>query len=130
MGTNFLSLPSSGFTGLRPKQQPAPSHGFLPCINNISACDFNQQFLFLTEMSLYTNTIISTLTAVPATVIFADFLCPFHGLIALRPKGSLKGIRLLIIANHPEYREAPGALLGVLVVGFFCLPSKLTGGVL
>jgi len=29
-GTSFLSL-LSGFTGLKPKQQPAPSQGFLPC---------------------------------------------------------------------------------------------------
>jgi hypothetical protein len=32
MGTNFLSLPSGGFTVLKPKQQTAPSQGFLPCI--------------------------------------------------------------------------------------------------
>jgi len=44
MGTNFLSLPSGGFTGLRPKQQPAPSHGFLPDIKNIPAHDFDQLF--------------------------------------------------------------------------------------
>jgi len=129
LSTNFLPLPSGGFIASQP--QPCYTLSRFPTlVYGITACNFDQRFLSLTGLSSYANTITSTLTAVPATVIFADFLCPFHGLVALRPKGSLKGIRLLIIANHPEYREAPGALLGVLVVGFFCLPSKLTGGVL
>jgi hypothetical protein len=43
MGTNFLSLPSGGFTGLKPKQQPAPSHSFLPDIKDIPTHDFDQR---------------------------------------------------------------------------------------
>jgi len=129
MGTNFLSLPSSGFTGLRPKQQPAPSHGFLPCINNISACNFDQRFLSLTEMSLYTNTITSKTTAAPRPSYLRIFYAHFIALWLFRPQDFLKGIRLLIIANHPVTVRS-GRSVGVLMVGFFLPTKQTTGGVL
>jgi len=77
MGTNFLPLPSSGFTVLRPKQQTAPSHGFLPCINDISACGFDQGIFALDKISPLYNTVNTKQQAVARTVTTAAFFVPF-----------------------------------------------------
>jgi len=52
MSTNFLPLPSSGFTILMPKQQTAPSQGFLPCFYNKPDFGINQE-VFLLSYSKY-----------------------------------------------------------------------------
>jgi hypothetical protein len=38
MSTNFHPLPSGGFTGLKPKQQPEPSQDFLPMLLVYHCC--------------------------------------------------------------------------------------------
>jgi hypothetical protein len=131
LSTNFLSLLSGCFTVPTRSRGLHPPKASYPCINDISAYNFNQRFFALDR-------------AVPLCQYYNQHtnsgsrnrhICGFFMPVSwpygpFRSKGSLNGIRLLIIANYPEYREAPGALLGVLVVGFFCQLSKLTGGVL
>jgi len=129
MGTNFLPLPSGGFTGLRPKQQPAPSHNFLPYKNDISACNFDQRFFLLTEMSFYTDTVYTKPIAAPRPSYLRIFYAHFIALRLFQPQDFLKGIRLLIIANHPVTVRS-GRSLGVLMVGFFLLTKQTRGGVL
>jgi len=85
----------------------------------------------LTELPFYANTVYTKLLAAPATVTFAVFLCLFHGFAALRPKGSLKGIRLLVIAELSGTREGRASLEDVVRVRlFYCRTTKLLGGVL
>jgi len=62
MGTNFLSLPSSGFTGLSPKKQPAPSHNFLPKINIKTSFGISQQSFLIKIARAFYYTICKAFT--------------------------------------------------------------------
>ena len=90
MDTNFLPLPSSGFTVLKPKQQTAPFHSFLPLINDISAYGFDQGFFLLDKTTPICQTISTKTRSGSRTVTSADFFMP----VSL-PCGTLKGTLLL-----------------------------------
>jgi hypothetical protein len=125
MGTNFLPLPSGGFTVLKPKQQTAPSHGFLPCKNNISDLCFDQCFFLLTKSSTYANNINTKTHSGPRTVTPADFFMPVSW-----PCGALKGTWLLDNSRNCPDTVRPGRSMGRgNSFGFFyCRNTKPIGG--
>ena len=79
--------------------------------------------MHIDKISLSCNTLLSTTRAAPQPSYLRVFYVHFIALWPLRPQGFLEGIRLLIIANHPVTVRS-GRSLGVLMVGFFCPPSK------
>ena len=131
MSTNFLPLPSGGFIASQPK--PCYTLSRLPTlINYISNLGFYQGIFALDKISLLYNTINTKPIAASAPSHQRIFLCLFHGLTAFRPQGSLKGIRLLIIAETVRKPVRAGRSIGRgNSFGFFiCRNTKPIGGAL
>jgi hypothetical protein len=111
VSTNFLPLPSGGFIASQPKPcytvPRLPTHD-----NNMPAYDFDQRHFSLDRIILlyqYYNQ--HNLKRLPRPSYLRIFYAHFIALRLSRPQDFLKGIRLLIIANHPV-TVRPGRTLG------------------